>query len=35
MSKLYSVEREYPVVVSALWDAWMNADALQSLQLEI
>lgn len=30
MKKLYSVEREYPVSVSALWDAWMNADALQS-----
>ena len=30
MKKLYSVEREYPVAVSALWDAWMNADALAS-----
>ena len=30
MKKLYSVEREYPVAVSALWDAWMDADALQS-----
>ena len=29
MSKLYSVEREYPVVVTTLWDAWINADALQ------
>jgi hypothetical protein len=27
MKKLYSVEREYPVVVSKLWGAWMNADA--------
>lgn len=30
MKTLYSVEREYPVAVSALWDAWMDADALQS-----
>jgi uncharacterized protein YndB with AHSA1/START domain len=30
MNKLYSVEREYPVAVTALWDAWMDADALQS-----
>lgn len=30
MNKLYSVEREYPVAVKALWDAWMDADALQS-----
>ena len=30
MKKLYSVEREYPVAVSTLWDAWMNADALAS-----
>ncbi len=30
MNKLYSVEREYPVAVSALWDAWMDAEALQS-----
>jgi uncharacterized protein YndB with AHSA1/START domain len=30
MNKLYSVEREYPVAVMALWDAWMDADALQS-----
>ncbi len=30
MSKLYSVEREYPVAVSALWDAWMNPDALSA-----
>jgi uncharacterized protein YndB with AHSA1/START domain len=29
MNKLYSVEREYPVAVSALWSAWMDADALQ------
>ena len=29
MAKLYSVEREYPVTVSTLWDAWMNAEALQ------
>jgi len=29
MAKLYSVEREYPVKVSTLWDAWMNAEALQ------
>jgi uncharacterized protein YndB with AHSA1/START domain len=27
--KLYSVEREYPVALSTLWDAWMDADALQ------
>ena len=30
MNKLYSVEREYPVAVKALWDAWIDADALQS-----
>ena len=30
MNKLYSVEREYPVAVKALWDAWMDADALQN-----
>ena len=30
MNKLYSVEREYPVAVNALWDAWMDADALQT-----
>ncbi len=29
MNKLYSVEREYPVAVSALWSAWMDAQALQ------
>ena len=29
MKKLYSVEREYPVTVSKLWSAWMEADALQ------
>jgi uncharacterized protein YndB with AHSA1/START domain len=29
MNKLYSVEREYPVAVSKLWSAWMDADALQ------
>jgi uncharacterized protein YndB with AHSA1/START domain len=29
MNKLYSVEREYPVAVSKLWSAWMEADALQ------
>jgi uncharacterized protein YndB with AHSA1/START domain len=29
MAKLYSVEREHPVTVSTLWDAWMNAEALQ------
>ncbi len=30
MSKLYSVERDYPVAVSALWNAWMNPDALSA-----
>ncbi|CAB4332550.1 unannotated protein [freshwater metagenome] len=30
MPKLYSVEREYPVPISALWDAWMNPDALSA-----
>ena len=30
MKKLYSVEREYPVALSALWSAWMDADALQN-----
>ena len=30
MTKLYSVEREYPVAISTLWDAWMGADALQT-----
>jgi uncharacterized protein YndB with AHSA1/START domain len=30
MNKLYSVEREYPVAVKALWDAWMDAEALQT-----
>lgn len=30
MSKLYSVEREYRVAVSVLWDAWMNPDALSA-----
>jgi uncharacterized protein YndB with AHSA1/START domain len=30
MGKLYSVEREYPVHVSQLWKAWMDADALQA-----
>ena len=25
---LYSVEREYPVSIEALWRAWMDADAL-------
>ncbi len=30
MDKLYSVEREYPVQVSQLWKAWMDADALQA-----
>jgi uncharacterized protein YndB with AHSA1/START domain len=29
MNKLYSVEREYPVAVSELWSAWMEADAIQ------
>lgn len=29
MKKLYSVEREYPVVVTALWHAWMDESALQ------
>lgn len=27
MKKLYSVEREYPVAISTLWDAWINPDA--------
>ena len=27
---LYSVEREYPVSISTLWDAWTKADALQN-----
>ncbi len=26
---LYSVEREYPVTLSALWSAWVEADQLQ------
>jgi uncharacterized protein YndB with AHSA1/START domain len=30
MTKLYSVEREYAVAISALWDAWMNPDALST-----
>ena len=29
MKQLYAVERKYPVAVKALWDAWMDADALQ------
>lgn len=29
MRKLYSVEREYPVAVAALWHAWMDESALQ------
>ena len=27
---LYSVEREYPVNLATLWDAWLDADALES-----
>ncbi len=30
MNKLYSVEREYPVAISKLWSAWMDADALEN-----
>ncbi len=30
MTRLYSVEREYPVKVSQLWHAWMDEAALQS-----
>jgi uncharacterized protein YndB with AHSA1/START domain len=30
MNKLYSVEREYPVAISILWSAWMDADALEN-----
>jgi uncharacterized protein YndB with AHSA1/START domain len=26
---LYSVEREYPVAVETLWNAWVEADALE------
>ncbi len=26
---LYAVEREYPVTVDRLWDAWVDADALE------
>lgn len=26
---LYSVEREYPVTISTLWNAWLDADALE------
>ena len=29
MTRLYSVEREYPVKVSQLWHAWMDESALQ------
>lgn len=28
-SPLYSVEREYPVSIDALWKAWVDADALE------
>ena len=27
---LYAVEREYPVSIETLWDAWTNADSLQT-----
>ena len=27
---LYAVEREYPVTIQSLWDAWANAEALQN-----
>lgn len=27
---LYSVEREYPVTIDTMWDAWANAAALQN-----
>ena len=27
---LYEVEREYPVSIETLWDAWSNQDSLQS-----
>ena len=27
---LYSVEREYPVSIETLWNAWSNADSLQT-----